>query len=451
MSKVKILGHQRDENGIRPSEDKLGQFREWPVPTTKDELMRFVYMLPFLKAFIPGRADHSTVMKSAIVEEKVTIKQGVKQSTTSEVVDFRWSAQHQRAFDAVKQPVLENACSGGDDDRQYHLCTDASKTGLGGVLFQLRMSEPGTPMNKDLWADMSIELFLSFQLTPAQSRYHTTEREALAVVKALAEVRWIVKGSKVPIMLYTDHQALLKTLQSKDATGRISRWQLALSEYDLNIYHVPGSEIAIADGLSRIEGYPSVKATDFENTMASFAAEEGIGNPATEGHPEETPDEGWEDKWQEWLEDPWYQDIIEYKFTGPARTELTLQTPGRRVTRHLASKFILVDNGDLQRTELAYVERNGKHSRCIHKPQVAQALFILHNVHGHFSEGITYKRSIGKFFWPTRQRDINVFCRTCHNCQMIGPLKPRSGLLPVVSLQPMDCLGYDQNQDANLF
>ena len=75
---VKILGHQRDRGGIRPSEDKLGQFREWPTPTNKDELMRFLNTLPFLKAFIPGRADCTTIMKIAIVEESVIVKRGGK-------------------------------------------------------------------------------------------------------------------------------------------------------------------------------------------------------------------------------------------------------------------------------------------------------------------------------------------------------------------------------------
>ena len=40
-------------------------------------------------------------------------------------------------------------------------------------------------------------------------------------------------------MLYTDHQALLKCLKIEDATGRLARWQLALSEYDLGVFHVP--------------------------------------------------------------------------------------------------------------------------------------------------------------------------------------------------------------------
>ncbi len=85
--------------------------------------MRFLHMLPFLRAFIPGRADYSFLLKTAIVEECVTIKQGGKQRTTKKEVDFVWTKEHQRAFDDVKKAVLENACSGGDDRLQYHSCT----------------------------------------------------------------------------------------------------------------------------------------------------------------------------------------------------------------------------------------------------------------------------------------------------------------------------------------
>lgn len=40
-------------------------------------------------------------------------------------------------------------------------------------------------MNKDLWPDTKIEMFLPFHLSPTQGRYHTIERESLAVVKTL--------------------------------------------------------------------------------------------------------------------------------------------------------------------------------------------------------------------------------------------------------------------------
>ena len=97
------------------------------MPNSKDELMRFLNTLPFLKAFIPGRADYSTILKAAIVGESVTVKRNGKQQSTKSVVDFKWTSDQQHAFDMIKQAVLENVNSGGDDTRQYHLFTDASR------------------------------------------------------------------------------------------------------------------------------------------------------------------------------------------------------------------------------------------------------------------------------------------------------------------------------------
>ena len=77
-------------------------------------------------------------------------------------------------------------------------------------------------------------------------------------------------------MLYTDHQALLKCLKSEDTAGRIARWQLALSEYDLDVFHVRGKEITIADGLSRIEGYPSARPTPHKVNDTAFMADDNV-------------------------------------------------------------------------------------------------------------------------------------------------------------------------------
>jgi len=82
--------------------DKMAAFGDWPVPTNKEELTRFLNTLPFLRTFIPGRADYATLLRTTVVEESVTVKRDGKQQTTKNVVEFRWTKQHQQAFDAIK-------------------------------------------------------------------------------------------------------------------------------------------------------------------------------------------------------------------------------------------------------------------------------------------------------------------------------------------------------------
>ena len=187
---------------------------------------------------IPGEGQGKTL-------EKTKRKKGV--------VGFKWGSDQQQSFEHIKRSIISNAVYGGDERQQYHLSTDASKSGLGGGQFQLINQAFGTvafPKNRK---EQRIIKFISKPFNETESRYSTTEREALAVVRCLEEVRWLVLGSVFPTKVYTDHQALVKQLQKDDAHGRIARWQVHLSEYDVEYIHIPGTQNAIADGLSRLE------------------------------------------------------------------------------------------------------------------------------------------------------------------------------------------------------
>lgn len=60
------------------------------------------------------------------------------------VVGFEWGSDQQRSFEHMKCSIILNAMYSGDERKQYHLSTNASKRGLGGVLFQFANEPPGT-------------------------------------------------------------------------------------------------------------------------------------------------------------------------------------------------------------------------------------------------------------------------------------------------------------------
>ena len=62
-----------------------------------------------------------------------------------------------------------------DPKIQFHLATDASKTGIRGVLFQLPGKPLETKANSKHEMGKKIILFPSFQLSNAKSQYVTTE------------------------------------------------------------------------------------------------------------------------------------------------------------------------------------------------------------------------------------------------------------------------------------
>jgi hypothetical protein len=57
---------------------------------------------------------------------------------------WKWMEEQQESFDYIKKCISENAMSSADPDLQYHLATDASKTRVGDVLFQLYKEPAGT-------------------------------------------------------------------------------------------------------------------------------------------------------------------------------------------------------------------------------------------------------------------------------------------------------------------
>ncbi len=153
---------------------------------------------------------------------------------------------------------------GADPAVQYHLATEASKWCLRVVLFQLGDASPGTQATYSYNENIRIVMFMFFWLKDTETRYDTTEREALAVVRFLAKVRWLVTGSEYPTKLYTDHPALESIFtQGSDTHCRIARWMDRLTEYDYEVQHRPCKTniMRIADGMSRLLAKYSQSAT----------------------------------------------------------------------------------------------------------------------------------------------------------------------------------------------
>ena len=243
LERIKPLGFVLQGAGLRPSEDKVAAIRDCPTPQNLDEVNKFLWMTTYLRHFIPGRSDHAVVLKSAAQRESKEEwherdpgrkdKNGRVIRGPRKVVNWEWGERQDVSFEVLKRAVIERTVYGGCDWRQYHLAMDASKTGIGGVLFQLLDCEPGTRATAANHRNMHIIMFISLRLEGAETRYSTTEQEALAVLRCLEEVSWLVQGSLHQVLVYTDHSALIHLLKHDDAHGKMARWQQKLSHFDI--------------------------------------------------------------------------------------------------------------------------------------------------------------------------------------------------------------------------
>ena len=93
--------------------------------------------------------------------------------------------------------------------------------------------------------------FASKSLTGAESHYANIERELLAVVFACIRFNTYLQGCRFTVQ--SDHKPLemihLKSMHN--APPCLQRMLLQLQKYDMKIEYKPGSEMLLADALSR--------------------------------------------------------------------------------------------------------------------------------------------------------------------------------------------------------
>jgi len=134
------------------------------------------------------------------------------------------------------QPVLKMP----DPSALFSITTDTSKHATRGVLMQ-----------QDTNGDWKPCAFLSQSLNLAEWNYDIYDRELLAVICALKEWRHYLHRSPYSVKVQTDHKNLTYFKQPQNLNHRQARWLLDLSNFDLELHHVPGKDLGAPDALSR--------------------------------------------------------------------------------------------------------------------------------------------------------------------------------------------------------
>lgn len=158
-----------------------------------------------------------------------------------------------------------------------------------------------------------------------------------------------MQAASLPIILYTDHKALLSIIQGETTSVRIAGWQLRLGKYNLDIVHVKGTENGLADGLSRMpiraldvgiigkeQSYLSVMTISQDDTGRGFVLKEKSGlkgkqenrrtvqkiigirgrRSKTDGdsscleREKEADPEELKERWSTWLGEEWYKEVV---------------------------------------------------------------------------------------------------------------------------------------------
>ncbi|CAG9118032.1 unnamed protein product [Plutella xylostella] len=198
-SQLKYLGYVVDEHGLRTDPSKVEAILNYPTPTSRKDLKRFLGTATWYRRFVP---NFSTVAGPL---NKLT-------SNKKNAPPFKWTPEADASFNKLKEclvsaPVL--SCPNYDLPFEVH--TDASDYGVGAMLTQT-VDGKEHPI-----------AYMSRSLTGAEKNYSITERETLAVITALEHWRCYLENGQT-FTVYTDHSALKWFLSLTNPTGRLARY-----------------------------------------------------------------------------------------------------------------------------------------------------------------------------------------------------------------------------------
>ena len=226
---VEYMGHRiiitsQGEACIQPMNDRCAAIRKLARPKTPKQVRRFVGAVNYVAGFFP---NIQSILKPL---HQLTRKKN----------KFKWTDEHETAFNRIKDlmtkpPILHMPhCTG-----RFTLYSDTSRTATGSYLTQIINGKE------------QIIGYYSKVLPEACQRYSVTELELFGLLINVTAFKHLLKGCEFNALV--DHSSIVQILKSKQApcTNRLQKLILKLSEYSFKIGYKKGTELALADFLSR--------------------------------------------------------------------------------------------------------------------------------------------------------------------------------------------------------
>ena len=217
---VKYLGHIQGKTGIAVDPEKIRAIVHMPKPRDVGELRRYLGMVQYLSRFIPHESTITAPLRELLKKE----------------AEWSWNTEHDAALEKIKllltsAPVLKPF----DLRKSAHIQADASQNGLGACLIQ----------------EGRVVAYASRAMTTTEQRYAQIEKELLAICYACERFRQYILGNST--IVESDHKPLEMIFKKQIhlAPLRLQRMLLRLQPYDLNVQYIQGSEMYVADALSR--------------------------------------------------------------------------------------------------------------------------------------------------------------------------------------------------------
>ena len=147
---------------------------------------------------------------------------------------FEWKDECATIFEQLKQLLKNNTLLKIlDSDKEFVVCKDACKRGLGEALMQ----------------EGHVVCYESWKLNEHEKNYLTHDLELRVMIHALKMWRHYLLGMRFVLM--SDHIGLRYLFDQSNMNVRKDRWLSMINEFDFEIRYIKGKENRVTYALSR--------------------------------------------------------------------------------------------------------------------------------------------------------------------------------------------------------
>ena len=239
---VMFFGYKCDGEGYQIDDDRKAAVRAIPFPTGLTPKIRTTRMQAFLgfALYFSYFVEHYSILAAPLYD--MTVKGFDWDESKWLNVDYR------ALFDAFKELLCDSfKLIYPDWELPWILQADASRVGVGAILFQVRSTTDDSTGAAVLRREPIA--CISYKFSGAAVNWAVIKQEMYAIHWAVDKLQYYLRYK--PFQVQTDHSNLLQ--MEKSSVAIITRWRLSLQCYPiLSIIHVAGKENIAADFLSRV-------------------------------------------------------------------------------------------------------------------------------------------------------------------------------------------------------
>jgi len=484
---ILLLGHKVSCLGLSTHEEKVKAILELDRPQKLSQLQTFLGMVVYFSAFIPYYTFICAPLFHLLRKDCC----------------WRWGAEEEHAFQSVKEALQGSLVLGHPiEGCPYRLYTDASDEAAGCALQQVqpiaikdlkgtkayaqlrKAYDNGLPPPKltttlsaktldspsdDKWGENFestiihvkwVIAYWSWTFKSAETRYSTTEREALAAKEGLVKFQPYIEGKT--ILLVTNHSALQWARMYENSNRCLAAWGAIFSAYapGLEIIHRAGWVHSNVDPLSRLPCRPPDHISPIRDLEPSIITDSSLAeeqehqmerNPVKQAFTAWCIDECLEDVKSVWAstsnKTSHEQEDLDTLPVGEEYWDVTNPAPNLQVTidqeflaewiedyqSDPAFQKIWADknreagfwngNGQFLKDErglLFFLDGDYQPRLCIPK---GRRNFILREAHenplesAHAGPEQLWQGLSQKFYWKHMKTDVIKWCKSCDVCQ----------------------------------